>query len=175
MSCSGRPPSVTCSVASSICAGIGNCGMPDSSARIAGTARTGSALLSLGGKPVGVELPRRQRHAQQGRRAEADIAVARPVSARALGAIVDLDLIEPCAGVIGLMTRVAIRQGCCSASFWPAAAWPATPRAPNRGACASKASTPSRSAASARSPGSILRWTRAAVAVGVCPEEIRNG
>ena len=47
MSCSGRPPSVTCSVASSICAGIGNCGMPDSSARIAGTARTGSALLSL--------------------------------------------------------------------------------------------------------------------------------
>jgi hypothetical protein len=38
---------MTCSEASSICAGIGRCGTSVASARNAGSARTGSAALSL--------------------------------------------------------------------------------------------------------------------------------
>ncbi|MFK4625122.1 hypothetical protein ABIF50_008428 [Bradyrhizobium diazoefficiens] len=45
----------------------------------------------------------------------------------------------------------------------------------NFGRRLSKASTPSRSARMARSPGSMLRWRRVALPSALGPEEMRNG
>ena len=49
------------------------------------------------------------------------------------------------------------------------------PAPSKRGARASKFRMPSRSAANARWPGSILRWRRVPLPSGPCPEETRNG
>ena len=59
----------------------------------------------LGDEPVGIELARRQRRAQQRRCAEADVAVAGKFQRALLGAIGHLDLFEPGRRVIGLDLR----------------------------------------------------------------------
>ena len=171
-SCTGRPPSMIWSDENSTCTGIGSCGMPDSSARTAGSTRTGSRVV-LGDEAVGVELPRRQRRAQQRRRAEARIAGAGKPQRALLGTVAHLDLVEPRRGVIGLDLG-AIRHGRTAGSAF--AAGRASVTAPSkRGARCSNASTPSRSIASARWPGSMLRCTRVPLPSWVCPDETRNG
>ena len=93
-----------CSALNSICACNGVvCGIAAISARNPGNNRTGSAaLLPLGGEFVGVELLRRQRGAQQRRRAEADVAGARQSQRAVFRAVGGLDLLQPRGGRIGL-------------------------------------------------------------------------
>ena len=62
-------------------------------------------LAVPGDELVGIELSRRQRRAQQRRRAEADVAGAGKFQRALLGAIGHLDLFEPGRGVIGLDLR----------------------------------------------------------------------
>ena len=157
MSCSGRPPSMICSELNSICAGIGS--MRDACHHRPQRRQHAHRLggIVLGDKLVGIELPRRQRRAQQRRRAEADVADAGKFQRTILGAVARLDLFEPRAGLIGLdLGRDPPRR--CGTSARRLDRRAASVTAPSkRGARASKASTPSRSAANARSPGSMLR------------------
>ena len=95
-----------CSALNSICVGIGACGNPGDQRAQAGQQpqRLGGAVV-LGGEPVGIELPRRERGVQQRRGAEADVARACEFQRALLGAIAGLELFEPRGGRIGLDLR----------------------------------------------------------------------
>ena len=112
---------------------------------------------SLGGEFVGVELARRQHGVQQRRRAESDVPSAGKFQRIVVRAVARFELLQPCRGIVDFdLRRYPPRRRRRLAPDLSGGRARAT--APSkRGARASKLSTPSRSADSARWPGSMLR------------------
>ena len=144
----------------SICAGIGGCGMPDSSARSAGRTRSGSRRPwpASGRRRPGA--PTATRAAAATRRNSTSPTPAR-LQRALFGAVARIDLVELARAAGSALTLAVIRHGIGTPALG------SSPRArrasARRRSAAARCRRPARHrdrSTSARWPGSMLRWTR---------------